>query len=912
MPAHFTHIYLAKQVAHHLLSDAQPNWTSGAATPYTAEYCGQIMTKWEKFTATGAIGPDLFYFSQDYAGKIAVAGVVGPVPPSDEIMLALAIYYSMRTAAAEDWEPLLIILDEVSSVLGALVRLLIKLEKIWRDFIGMWASTIGPFVNAADAALDDLTGGLISQFQVGVQELKAALKLVVEQELLSVVDIFGSMDTCVEKGWSETSFIWGDMLHYRRTTLIAKNLIRQAEALRATDQAKCEQMLALAFGWLTHVGGDTIGHSFVNTQCGGPFRNHPTRHHLIENHIDAWNYHQARAGGTLRPDPIAQNDQYPNLTSSGLAFAVQIPFGPGHSVHTKSEHRPGTPPADQQSRKGALSTDGELPLWAANAIVEALIDTYDVDNPKEPARPTHPTVYQGSKFQSTIDENLLGLVAAKVFGSKPAGMLRDEIAPDPPRYVPVGYPLPWQVQVCYRLMLTFYGLGYTGSWELDKPRKPNVVILPPSSDVTNLLSPPDFSGASSGNPVADLCDALKAFVDWAEKELDAALKLAGDLIKMLTSPGTYPIRLALYELAMLVWDVVCKTHEMLAHVGFVVPHGEARYDDGEARYEDRELRLANEIDVPLITLGGTVDATFRKALDDALDPMGNYDRNTGLIVGHPVPDSRYPLYHVVRYNDQEQPDRDGDGTVKKVEYRRPWAYPAKSPTTTGYRDTPTEKLQVSAVIMTDVGTASLMANPSVVGQRDVRDPNLGSGVHPGTSNQKPSGAFTISGPFPEGVTPDQVFFSTADVGDPSQRAQYEEAVAPQDTENLNWRYLQSPAQDVSPLGGLVPFSAYLIDRVANDPDYAVGFNLDSDRAYGYLTWDWHRYNDPGDQNHTDHEDLGFPFREPVTWPQFAKGWTGPDAELQLDYIDLAHRRAARTHVNPRPDPPAPGTSHGQP
>jgi hypothetical protein len=56
------------------------------------------MKKWEKFTAIGAIGPDLFYFSQDYNGL-----PLGPA--SDELMLTLATNYFFDAAKEDDWEP---------------------------------------------------------------------------------------------------------------------------------------------------------------------------------------------------------------------------------------------------------------------------------------------------------------------------------------------------------------------------------------------------------------------------------------------------------------------------------------------------------------------------------------------------------------------------------------------------------------------------------------------------------------------------------------------------------------------------------------------------------------------------------------------------------------------------------------
>ena len=48
---------------------------------YSPEFCGQVMRDREKFTAIGAIGPDLFFFSQDWSNDL-----LGP--RSDQIMLA--------------------------------------------------------------------------------------------------------------------------------------------------------------------------------------------------------------------------------------------------------------------------------------------------------------------------------------------------------------------------------------------------------------------------------------------------------------------------------------------------------------------------------------------------------------------------------------------------------------------------------------------------------------------------------------------------------------------------------------------------------------------------------------------------------------------------------------------------------
>ena len=510
------------------------------------------------------------------------------------------------------------------------------------------------------------------------------------------------------------------------------------------------------------------------------------------------------------------------------------------------EQRPETVPDDHAGRKKALDVDGELPDWMCDSIVKAMIATF-ADGP-------HPMIFGGSDFQTQIDEGLLTQVVKTVTGhglDQPFDDLLQGIAPTPDFPVPHGFPMPWQIQTMYRLMISYYKFSFEGSWELQKPRKPDFVILPPASDVENLFQPPDFSGVDSSDPIVDVCEALVALVEWALKELGAAAKLAGDLVKMAASPGTYLLRLGLYELAMMVWDVITKTHEVLAHTGFMAPHGLVTYDDGE-------LRLPDEIDLPLITLGSTADAAFQQALADAIDPLGNLDKDPSVFDGgHSVTDPRYPYYPVLRYT-QENPGL----SFEPWEFRRPWAYPTTSLMRTQGVDlpwpTPTERYDPSL--------------PAIAGE----DPPPAG--YPGLR----------PGPYPAGTRPDQVFFRTGASVDPQVRRQYEVAQTPRATDALNASYLLTEREPTSPLGDPVPFSAYLIGRLANPTGYDTQFNLDSDRAYAYLTWDWIR----GDS--VAHTDTGFPFDKPQVAPQgeMQEGSTTTSewdatgsSQLELHYVD---------------------------
>jgi hypothetical protein len=829
MPGHFTHIYTARRVADLLASGDFTDWPQlggggEAVGHYDPKTCGQIMRTWEKFTAIGAIGPDLFFFSQDWSNDI-----LGP--RSDDIMLALAVYYFFDAASEDDWEPLLVILQDVNSTLTAIIRFLIKIQKIWKDFVTVWDNTIGPLVDAASELLDDLTGGILSELQTGLQELLNSIETVGVEELSTYADLWGAMNTVIAKGWPEETFLWSDMTHYRRTSAICEALVHQAELQRdgtPEGEERFEQFLAFSLGYITHIGTDTIAHSFVNEQCGGPYRDHPTRHHLIENHIDAWNYAQSGEGGTIPTDPWGKTDDYPEVSASALWFAVQLTPDCPHG-----KQRPTPLSDDPDTRKAQLDVDGEMPMWMAEAIVAALKETF-VDHP-------HPKIYQGDAYQQQIDEGKLTTAVKSVTGhglDRPFQELLDAIAPPPSFSVPTGFPLPWEVATAYRLMITLYKLNFNGGWELPKPRVPDFVIVPPQSDFTNLFQPPDFSGADRDNPIEDVCDVFIALVEWLVKEIAAVIQLIGDLIKAGLSPWTYEIRVRLYEIALKIWDVVTKTHDVLAHTGLLMPHAEQRYED------NGELKWPNEIDLPLITLGATIDGAFKQALADAIDPLGNLDKNEGVVVSHSVRDPNMPYYPVMQYHSDGHPPDDW-------EFHRPWAYPQYSE-------------------YEDGGDNTTVPTPTETYDPSKCDPN-----GPATA-YKPM----RPGPYPEGTTPDQVFFRTNASVDAAGRYNYENAQTPWQTDQLNEQYIGKARARVSPLGDPVPFSAYLIGRLVNPTGYATQFNLDADRAYAYLTWDWIRGND------VDKTDLGFPYQLPVAapWRDTAR-WKQGAEPMQLHYVD---------------------------
>jgi hypothetical protein len=185
------------------------------------------------------------------------------------------------------------------------------------------------------------------------------------------------------------------------------------------------------------------------------------------------------------------------------------------------------------------------------------------------------------------------------------------------------------------------------------------------------------------------------------------------------------------------------------------------------------------------------------------------------------------------------------------EFHRPWAYPQFSEFEQG-------------------GDNSLIPTPTETYDPSKSDPAA------------PAGAFKQMrpGPYAEGTMPDAVFFRTNAGFDPAERARYETAQTPWQTDLINEETIGKARIRRSPVGDPVPFSAYLNGQLVDTTGYAPQFNLDADRAYAYLTWDWIRGNQIGIT------DLGFAYPLPAAAPWLDRArWKQGAEPMQLRYVD---------------------------
>jgi hypothetical protein len=93
-------------------------------------------------------------------------------------------------------------------------------------------------------------------------------------------------DVATQRATDTNEWWWFDAMHYRKTGKLAQRLL---------DSTPPDSPLHLySIGYLTHVAADTVGHPYVNSISGGPYRSHAQRHKASENYQDVFNFLDVR------------------------------------------------------------------------------------------------------------------------------------------------------------------------------------------------------------------------------------------------------------------------------------------------------------------------------------------------------------------------------------------------------------------------------------------------------------------------------------------------------------------------------------------------------------------------------------------------------------------------------------------
>jgi hypothetical protein len=175
---------------------------------------------------------------------------------------------------------------EYGSAIGDLTNYIFKAYDALEPFIDFYEDHIEPVIDAAEDAITAVDQALFNGIFTDLSNLSAALSTTaitaVGSVVTSHVDLFYGFRPKIQEGAAEKDWYWFDFLHYRRTGQFCSRMWQLAE------QANDDDLRRYVLGYTSHIGTDVVGHPFVNSVVGGPYRMHSKRHKLVENWIDAY------------------------------------------------------------------------------------------------------------------------------------------------------------------------------------------------------------------------------------------------------------------------------------------------------------------------------------------------------------------------------------------------------------------------------------------------------------------------------------------------------------------------------------------------------------------------------------------------------------------------------------------------
>lgn len=487
MPGPGTHVLVSDKVVERL--QQMQNWTYAASdegnSALPAALAG-IATAHPNYFALGAVGPDLFFFLPDFRSH-------GPVHLASPL-IGVVHFLDTAYATLDSW-----ILED-------------------------WERYFGPVSENVDEAISRMTGDLSSTVADIMGGLSSVLTNLIVDLAAQSHDWFGLFSLGLNVGYDDKAFFWSDMLHYRKTSQFAHSLWAIADewAAKPDDDAVLwsGRLKAYALGYMTHVATDTTGHSFVNEKCGGPFRTHWQRHHLIENHIDA----------KTHDDEHGTEATYNMFTESAMHYRIAFADDGGDA-----RARPAYTPGDDSIRglyvrRRHLDLDSEMPEQLATLIFEAMDRTYDTSG------------------------------QAAGHG---VGRTTPDIIPDGD-----GRPDIVTIQETYSTMFRYLKMSTLDGFSHEKPLPPSVF---PNLDFPQLTDPHDDAPSEADHDMSfwDLCLAIIRFILWLAA---IAVWLATVLPAILLDLGTYiPRLLAYYTIQLPLYNMIKAERIVMVMAGYFHP-----------------------------------------------------------------------------------------------------------------------------------------------------------------------------------------------------------------------------------------------------------------------------------------------------------------------------------------------------
>lgn len=218
---------------------------------------------------------------------------------------------------------------EYTPVVNEIFDIYKTLDEVYEDLAAIWQ----PIGDAIDKVTNTLTGGLAGE----ISETVALVKGIIESALIKLVtdqiDVLALLKPDMQKHGSQSRIAsaagfdgwnWLDYTHHRWTGEFGKALVRRAH--QTSDPA----LRAYALGWLSHVTADVVGHPYVNTAVGGPYRSHWQRHFIQEKFMDTWVWGFYHTPGVSMPASVLPGEipfdyaTWTNVNGSGLHNLIDL------------------------------------------------------------------------------------------------------------------------------------------------------------------------------------------------------------------------------------------------------------------------------------------------------------------------------------------------------------------------------------------------------------------------------------------------------------------------------------------------------------------------------------------------------------------------------------------------------------
>lgn len=220
---------------------------------------GMIMGQYRPAAVLGAIGPDLFFWAPDF-----------------DVVRKFYNFY-------KNWKWVIDLYNEtIGKVKKAIEALGEPIEDAVESLAPSTVSLVKSLIGEVNETLKLLRSTIATMLFNGVIEGYDALSSISRSPKLFHL-LFDEFTPPMQRGKKESEWYWFDMLHYRDTGRFAANLV---------DSAEYDAQRAYAFGYLTHIATDVVGHGYINQIVGGPYRMHPQRHATVENFIDSWKFYE--------------------------------------------------------------------------------------------------------------------------------------------------------------------------------------------------------------------------------------------------------------------------------------------------------------------------------------------------------------------------------------------------------------------------------------------------------------------------------------------------------------------------------------------------------------------------------------------------------------------------------------------